>query len=120
VYTGRDHLTGLVRPTPRAAEGETERRMDRHPHILNAASNLLGISFLIITGLSLTKMNSHSLADEIAWVSAVCFLLSILFSYIAIRKGSGAAWQAVWADRVFLLGGAALTLSALVVGFALA
>ncbi|MDB5462710.1 MAG: hypothetical protein JWP23_1099 [Phenylobacterium sp.] len=40
--------------------------MDRHPNIVNAASNLRGICFLIIAGLSLTNSNSRSFADEIA------------------------------------------------------
>jgi hypothetical protein len=94
--------------------------MDRHPNILNAASNLLGISFIIIAGLSLTKSNGRSAADEIAWVSAICFLASIFLSYIAIRKHSETGWQAVWADWIFMGGVAALTLATLVVGFALA
>jgi hypothetical protein len=93
--------------------------MERHPHILNAASNLLGICFLIITGLSLTRSNSRSYADETAWVSAVCFLLSIALSYVAIRTERLAGWPAVWADRVFMLGVAALTASMLIVGFAM-
>jgi cytochrome bd-type quinol oxidase subunit 2 len=93
--------------------------MDRHPNIINAASNLLGICFLIIAGLSLTKSNSRSIADEVAWVAAVCFLASLALSYIAIRKQDEDAWQGIWADRIFLLGVAALTVSTLVVGFAL-
>jgi VIT1/CCC1 family predicted Fe2+/Mn2+ transporter len=94
--------------------------MERHPNILNAASNLLGICFLIITGLSLTRSNSRSYADEAAWAAAVCFLLSIAFSYGAIRSGRLAEWPAVWADRIFMLGIAALTTSVLIVGFSMA
>jgi cytochrome bd-type quinol oxidase subunit 2 len=94
--------------------------MERHPNILNAASNLLGISFLIIAGLSLTKSNSRSWADEIAWGSAICFLASIFLSYVAIRKQDETAWQAIWADWIFMLGVAALTAATLVVGFAMA
>jgi cytochrome bd-type quinol oxidase subunit 2 len=94
-------------------------RMDRHPNILNAASNLLGICFLIIAGLSLTKSNSRSFADEIAWVAAVSFLASIALAYIAIRNRDEEAWQAIWSDRIFMVGVGALTLSTLVVGFAL-
>jgi cytochrome bd-type quinol oxidase subunit 2 len=93
--------------------------MDRHPNIINAASNLLGICFLIIAGLSLTKSNSRSIADEVSWVAAVCVLASLALSYIAIRKQDEDAWQGIWADRIFLLGVAALTVSTLVVGFAL-
>jgi hypothetical protein len=94
--------------------------MDRHPNILNASCNLLGICFLIITGLSLTGSNSRSYADEAAWGSAVCFLLSIGLAYFAIRSERPTGWHAVWADRVFMCGVAALTTSTLIVGFALA
>ena len=40
---------------------------DRHPQILNASTNLLGICFAIITGLKVTGSNPKSYADEIAW-----------------------------------------------------
>lgn len=94
--------------------------MERNPNILNAASNLLGICFLIITGLSLTRSNSRSFADEAAWAAAVCFLLSIGLSYFAIRSDGRVARSAAWADRIFMLGIATLTTSILIVGFALA
>lgn len=94
--------------------------MERHPNILNAASNLLGICFLIETGLSLTRSNSRSYADEAAWAAAICFLLAIALSYAAIRSARPTAWAAVWADRMFMLGVAALTVATLVVGFAMA
>ena len=37
--------------------------MNRSPHILNAASNLLGICFLIITGLALTRNPAYTRSD---------------------------------------------------------
>lgn len=94
--------------------------MERFPNILNAASNLLGICFLIITGLSLTGSNSRSYADETAWGSAVCFLIAIGLSYYGIRTARTGERLAAWADRVFMLGVAILTASILIVGFALA
>jgi cytochrome bd-type quinol oxidase subunit 2 len=94
--------------------------MERFPNILNAASNLLGICFLIITGLSLTRANSRSYADETAWASAVCFLISIALSYYGIRSERASSGLAAWADRVFMLGVLILTASILIVGFALA
>lgn len=60
--------------------------MPRHPHVLNAASNLLGVSFVIIGALKLTRSNARSYADEVAWASAGLFLLSIVTSYGAIRR----------------------------------
>jgi len=94
--------------------------VDRHPNILNAASNLLGICFLIITGLSLTRSNSRSYADEAAWAAAISFLVAIALSYAAIRSARPTTWPAVWADRAFMLGVAALTTATLIVGFAMA
>jgi len=94
--------------------------MERFPNILNAASNLLGICFLIITGLSLTGSNDRSYADETAWASAICFLISIGLSYFGIRSERVEEGLSVWADRVFMLGIVVLTVSIVIVGFALA
>lgn len=88
--------------------------MNRNPHILNAASNLLGICFVIITGLKLTGSNHLSWADEVAWVAAACFLGSIALSYMGIRFGDQVAWQGRWAERTFLGGVASLFVSMLI------
>lgn len=88
--------------------------MEKHPHILNAASNLLGISFVIITGLNLTGKSRTSYADEIAWVAALCLTASCLFAYLALRAGEGrTARYEHMADRAFLLGLLALAGSVL-------
>lgn len=83
--------------------------VDRHAHILNAASNLLGISFVIITGLNLTGTSRASHADEIAWAAAISLSASCLLAYLALRTTSprGARLEA-WADRAFLIGLVAL------------
>jgi hypothetical protein len=87
--------------------------MPRHTHILNAASNLLGIAFVIIAGLKVTRMNEQSIADEIAWVAAVCLCLSCILSYASIRAEPNGTRAEAWADRVFLAGLAALFASVL-------
>lgn len=92
--------------------------MERHPNIMNAASNLLGICFLVITGLSVTRSNGQSFADEVAWLAAICFLASVFLAYAAIRRGDEGGWQATWADRLFMVGVLALSLSVIVLGFA--
>jgi len=94
--------------------------MDRHPNILNAATNLLGICFVIIAGLKLTNSNSRSFADEVAWVAALLFILAVYLSYAAIRKAKPESWQGVWADRFFVVGVGALTLSTVILAFAMA
>ncbi len=88
--------------------------MNRQPHILNASTNLLGICFVIITGLKLTGSNSQSLADEIAWAASMLFLASILLSYLSLRNDGRARWREIWAERAFVAGVAGLTLSVFV------
>lgn len=89
--------------------------MDKHPHILNAASNLLGISFVIITGLNLTGASHHSYADEIAWAAAISLSGSCLFAYLALRAPEGSRLTLVerWADRTFMVGLVGLLVSVL-------
>ena len=87
--------------------------MQKSPHILNAASNLLGISLIIITGLRLVG-RGETFADEIAWVAAACFSVSCLFSYIAIRHDTEDGRFGRSADPVFLAGVGALVVSVLV------
>jgi hypothetical protein len=93
--------------------------MHRHPHILNAATNLLGICFIIIGGLKLTNQNSRSYSDEIAWVAAVALLASIVLSYAAIRNGVANPWRTRVADWSFLAGLGALTISVVVAAYQL-
>ena len=78
--------------------------MPKHSHILNAASNLLGIALIIVTALHVTGRNAHTWADEIAWLSAICFTLSCVFSYFAIRGETQSIRYELWADRIFLVG----------------
>ena len=93
--------------------------MDRTSQILNAASNLLGICLVIITGLTLTKSNDRSFADEIAWFAAFMFLLSIAAAYTAIRLANRHGWLTACCDWTFVFGVAALTCSAMVAAVAL-
>ena len=85
--------------------------MPRHHHILNAASNLLGIALIIITGLRLTGTAEKTMADEIGWVAAACLSVSCLFSYIAIRREPEPSRFEGWADSVFLAGLVCLVLA---------
>jgi len=90
--------------------------MDRSPHILGAASNLLGIALLIITGLNLTKVADQTMADEVAWVACLLFAASCLLSYLAIRSPEAVRAEAA-ADKAFLGGLAALLLAVMILAF---
>jgi hypothetical protein len=85
--------------------------MPRHHHILNAASNLLGIALVIITGLHLTGTAERTFADEVGWVSASCLSVSTLLSYMAVRREPELSTLEIWADRVFLAGLVSLVLA---------
>lgn len=80
------------------------RPMSKHPHILNAASNLLGIALIIVTGLHVARRSQQSMADEIALLAAFLLGLSCLLSYVAIRAEPNVARFESWADRAFLGG----------------
>lgn len=77
--------------------------MPKSSHILNAASNLLGIAMLIVTGLKITDRSRGTYADECALVAAVLLALSCLLSYLAIRREAHSHLED-WADRIFLGG----------------
>lgn len=78
--------------------------MPKHPHILSAASNLLGIAFVIIAGLNVTGMTGKTFADEVAWAAAVLLSLSCLLSYLAIRAEPNGGRAESAADMSFLAG----------------
>ena len=88
--------------------------MRKSSHILNAATNLLGISLLIITGLHLANASGKTLADEIAWVGVVCFAVSTVFSYLSLRGDDPFDRYERLADKIFLAGTAALLLAVVV------
>ncbi|HKT16205.1 MAG TPA: hypothetical protein VJR87_12470 [Allosphingosinicella sp.] len=78
--------------------------MPKHPHILNAASNLLGIALVIIAALNVAHIAHRTLADEVVWLSAICLSLSCLLSYIAIRAEPRRSRFEDFADHIFLVG----------------
>jgi hypothetical protein len=90
------------------------RPQDFQGQILNAASSLLGISLVIIAGLNVTHAARGTLADEVAWGSAVLLALSCILSYLAVRAAPRETSMGKWADRIFLLGLLALFASIVV------
>lgn len=91
--------------------------MDRSRHILNAATNLLGISLLIVAGLHLANTAGSTLADEIAWVAALCFSASCCLSYLSIRSIRNEDRLENAADKTFLIGVFTLLASVAVLAF---
>jgi len=93
--------------------------MHRHPHILNAATSLLGFTFVVIGALKLTDSNAKSYADECAWVASMFFLAAIICSYWAIRRNNSNAGLNNVADTSFFGGLLLLTTSLLIAAIVL-
>jgi hypothetical protein len=85
--------------------------MQKHQHILSAASNLLGIALVIIAALNVSGRSPHSFSDEVGWAAAICLSLSCLLSYVAIRSERYSKRFELLADWVFL-GGLVLIVTA--------
>ena len=73
----------------------------KQPHILNASSSLLGICFVIVTGLKITGVSRHTLADETSLVAAAGFAASCVSSYASMRAGRNAMTYEQIADYLF-------------------
>ncbi|WP_146940328.1 hypothetical protein [Chryseobacterium hagamense] len=54
-------------------------------HILNASSNLLGFSLVIITSLKISRISRSTHLDEFAGMACMFFAFSCFFSFLAIR-----------------------------------
>ncbi|MXS71675.1 hypothetical protein GSF70_10640 [Flavobacteriaceae bacterium W22] len=54
-------------------------------HILNASSNLLGFSLVIITSLKISKVSYSTHLDEFAGIACLLFAFSCFFSFLSIR-----------------------------------
>lgn len=78
--------------------------MGKQPHILNASSNLLGICFVLITGLKLTKASDNTWADEISLMAGLALLSSCVLSYISMRSDNRTQRYERLADYLFLFG----------------
>lgn len=83
-------------------------------HILSSASNLLGITLLIIAGLHISNAAARTFADEVAWLGAVCFSFSCTLSYLSLRSDNESPRAERYADAVFMVGLLALVVAVLV------
>jgi len=88
--------------------------MHRPPHILNASTNLLGICFVIVTGLRLASADARSWADEIVWLAALLLFTSAVSAYLAIRNHGVRKWQVALADWTFLGGISTLAMAVVI------
>ena len=82
-----------------------EDKKNTSPHILNTASNLLGICFIVLTSLKLLKMQGDTLVDEFTTGAMILFMISCILSFLSI-KGNGKSSDVYEniAEILFLIG----------------
>ncbi len=78
----------------------------KQPHILTTASNLLGICFILITGMKISHANLNTYADEICTFSSLFFIASCILSYISLLSETEkfATKSENIADFLFMIG----------------
>jgi hypothetical protein len=86
-------------------------------HILPTAANLLGICFVILSFMKVTKMGLESIIDEMVSLCIVVFLAASIFSYASMRALRRAEQMERIADIIFLGGLGIMTVTALIIVF---
>lgn len=87
------------------------------PHILNAASNLLGLCFIVLTSIKLLKLQNETYIDDVTAVAFMAFMLSSLLSFLSIRSNDtkrSKVWENI-AEYVFLSGLLSIFIAALII-----
>jgi hypothetical protein len=87
----------------------------RESHIIAASANLLGICFVIITGLKLTGVSGGTAADELCIAASVGFMVSCISAYLSLRTERDTRLLERVADVAFLLSMLSLFVAVLVV-----
>jgi len=87
-------------------------------HILPASSNLLGLCFILLSFMKVTKTGLETIIDELLAVAVVLFLAASIFSYASIRSTPNKTdrYEKI-ADIIFLSGLGLLAATAVVIVF---
>ena len=77
---------------------------DKSSHIMNASTNLVGFTFIVLTSLKAFHLGRSVLVDKLVVLSVTGFMISTLFSFLSIRthkKGDKSAFYEMVADYIF-------------------
>jgi hypothetical protein len=96
-------------------ENENKKNISRH--ILPTSSNLLGLCFVILTFIKLSKVANETIIDETIGVIIFSFLVSSILSYTSMRAKRKSEFYEKFADFMFLVGLCLLALISLVIVF---
>jgi hypothetical protein len=86
-------------------------------HILPTAANLLGLCFVILSFMKISRLGLETIIDELVATAIVVFLIACFFSYASIRSSKLDDYYEKVADSIFMLGLLLLTIAALVIVF---
>lgn len=91
----------------------------RSPHILNTSANLLGLCFIVLTSIKVSKMGDVSIIDETTAIAIVLFMSSCILSFLAMRKDGDSTNNRLekLADVLFLSGLIVLFLTTMIITF---
>jgi multisubunit Na+/H+ antiporter MnhG subunit len=96
-------------------ENENKKNISRH--ILPTSSNLLGLCFVILTFIKLSKVANETIIDETVGVIIFSFLVSSILSYTSMRAKRKSELYEKIADFIFLVGLCLLSAVSLVIVF---
>ncbi len=98
---------------------ENRDRKNIAQHILQTAANLLGLCFVLLSFIKLSKMSDETIIDEALGIEIILFLASCIFSYASMRSQRHAEKYEKIADIIFLIGLGCLALISMVIIFEL-
>ena len=87
----------------------------RSETILSAAATLLGVALLIVTGVHIAGRSAGTIADEVAFASALMFIGCCLTAHLAIRRSDQRLGNV--ADKLFFIAQLTLLFAALCLWF---
>lgn len=90
----------------------------KSPHILNTSATLLGLCFIVLTSIKVSKMEDSTIIDETTAVAIILFMISSILSFLSMRKqeDSNGKLERI-ADFIFLFGLLVLFLTTMMVTF---
>jgi len=96
-------------------EEKNNNKNDISHHILPTSANLLGICFVILSFMKVTKTGLETIIDEMMAIGIVLFLAASILSYASIRaKKRGERYEKA-ADIIFLSGLCLLAITAVII-----
>lgn len=91
---------------------------NKSPHILNTSATLLGLCFVVLTSIKVSKMQDSTLIDETTALAIILFMAGCILSFISMKreKHMNHRLESI-ADFMFLSGLIVLFLTTMMVTF---